>query len=50
MIASTLCLLMRSYPHRDETTPPSLAGIQEGMVYAFRRRDLLGTYFVDITR
>ena len=31
-----------------ETTPPSLAGIKEGMVYAFRRRDLLGTYFVDI--
>lgn len=48
VIASTLYLLMRSYPHRDETTPPSLAGIKEGMVYAFRRRDLLGTYFVDI--
>ena len=48
VIASTLYLLMRSYPHRDETTRPSLAGIKEGMVYAFRRRDLLGTYFVDI--
>jgi MFS family permease len=48
VVASYLYLLMRSYPHRDETTPPSLAGIKEGMVYAFRRRDLLGTYFVDI--
>src|SRR6478609_1519220 len=48
LVASYLYLLMRSYPHREQTTPPSLAGIKEGMVYAFRRRDLLGTYFVDI--
>lgn len=48
VVASYLYLLMRPYPHRDETTPPSLAGIKDGMVYAFRRRDLLGTYFVDI--
>jgi MFS family permease len=48
LVASLLYLRMRSYPHREETTPPSLAGIKEGMVYAFRRRDLLGTYFVDI--
>jgi MFS family permease len=39
---------MRPYPHRDETTPPSLAGIREGLDYALRRRDLLGTYLVDI--
>lgn len=48
LVASFLYVLMGSYPHREETTPPSLAGIKEGMVYAFRRRDLLGTYFVDI--
>lgn len=48
VVASALFWAMRSYPHRDETTPPSLAGIKEGMTYAFRRRDLLGTYFVDI--
>ena len=48
LVASYLYVLMRSYPHREETTPPSLSGIKEGMVYAFRRRDLLGTYFVDI--
>ena len=39
---------MRPYPHRAETTPPSLAGIGEGMRYALKRRDLLGTYLVDI--
>lgn len=47
-IATLLYLMMRSYPHREETTPPSLAGIGEGVRYAFGRRDLLGTYFVDI--
>jgi MFS family permease len=47
-VASLLFVLMRPYPHRSETTPPSLAGIGEGLTYAFRRRDLLGTYLVDI--
>jgi MFS family permease len=47
-VASLMFWLMRSYPHRDETTPPSLAGIGQGLTYAFRRRDLLGTYLVDI--
>jgi MFS family permease len=47
-VASAMYVRMGSYPHRAETTPPSLAGIKEGMVYAFQRRDLLGTYFVDI--
>lgn len=48
VVASYLYVRMRSYPHREETTPPSLAGIAQGMSYAFGRRDLLGTYFVDI--
>jgi MFS family permease len=48
VVASFLFVLMRSYPHRQETTPPSLAGIKQGIDYAFGRRDLLGTYFVDI--
>ena len=39
---------MRPYPHEHETTPPSLTGIGEGVGYALRRRDLLGTYVVDI--
>jgi len=47
-VASLMFWLMSSYPHREETTPPSLAGIGQGITYAFRRRDLLGTYVVDI--
>ncbi|HEY3015199.1 MAG TPA: MFS transporter [Nocardioides sp.] len=48
LVASVLFAAMASYPHRDETTPPSLAGIGEGLRNAFSRRDLLGTYLVDI--
>jgi len=48
-VASLLYVAMRPYPHREETTPPSLAGIGQGLRYAFSRRDLLGTYLVDIT-
>ncbi len=47
-VATLLYVLMRTYAHRDETTPPSLQGIREGLSYAFNRRDLLGTYLVDI--
>jgi len=46
--ASLMFRAMGSYPHRDETKPPSLAGIGEGLRYAMSRRDLLGTYLVDI--
>jgi len=48
LVASLLYVLMRPYPHRAETTPPSVRAIGEGIRYAFGRRDLLGTYFVDI--
>jgi MFS family permease len=48
LVATALYLLMRPYPHQQETTPPSLRGITEGIAYAVRRRDLLGTYLVDI--
>ncbi len=47
-VASLMFWRMSSYPHRAETTPPSLAGIGQGFSYALRRRDLLGTYLVDI--
>lgn len=47
-VATLLFVAMRPYPHREETTPPSLAGIGQGLRYAFSRRDLLGTYLVDI--
>jgi MFS family permease len=48
VVAQLLYAAMRPYPHQGETTPPSLAGIGEGLRYALGRRDLLGTYLVDI--
>ena len=48
VVATALFAAMRPYPHTEETTPPSLRGIGEGLGYALRRRDLLGTYLVDI--
>ena len=47
-VATALFAAMRPYPHDGETTPPSLRAIREGLTYALRRRDLLGTYLVDI--
>ena len=48
VVATALFAAMRPYPHTEETTPPSLKGIGEGLTYALRRRDLLGTYLIDI--
>lgn len=48
VVATALYVAMGSYPHRAETTPPSLRGIGQSFGYAARRRDLLGTYLVDI--
>ncbi len=47
-LATALYIRLRPYPHRTETTPPSLRAIGEGWRYAVRRKDLLGTYLVDI--
>jgi MFS family permease len=49
VVATLMYALMRSFPHRDETTPPSVAAIAAGIRYAAGRKDLLGTYIVDIT-
>jgi MFS family permease len=48
VVATLLFSAMRPYPHEQETTPPSLKGIGEGITYAAGRRDLLGTYLIDI--
>ena len=48
LLATFMYAAMRPYPHRAETTPPSLSGVADGMRYAIGRRDLLGTYLVDI--
>jgi MFS family permease len=46
--ATLLFLAMRRYPPTDLSTPPSVAGIVEGIRYAVGRRDLLGTYLIDM--
>jgi MFS family permease len=48
LAATGLFAAMRPYPHTGETTPPSLRGIRDGIRYAVGRRDLLGTYLIDI--
>jgi MFS family permease len=47
-VATALYVAMRGYAHQVETTPPSLRAIGEGWSYAVRRKDLLGTYVVDM--
>lgn len=41
-------LLMRAVPPPTGTQPPSVARIIEGARYAWQRKDLLGTYAVDL--
>ncbi len=48
VVATALFAALRPYPVTDRSNPPSLRGIHEGLTYALRRRDLLGTYVVDI--
>jgi MFS family permease len=48
VIATTLFLRLHRYPATEGSNPPSLSGISEGIRYAARRKDLLGTYLIDI--
>lgn len=48
VLAGSLPLLMKRYPAGEHSQPPSLRVIAEGIAYAARRRDLLGTYLVDM--
>jgi MFS family permease len=48
VIATLLFLSLHRYPPTDMSTPPSIAGIVSGIRYAVRRRDLLGTYVIDM--
>ena len=47
---ASLALLwrVRSVPPIGKTTPPSVAALMEGIRYAYKRKDLLGTYVVDL--
>ena len=48
VISLALIWQVRSVPPLDKSTPPSMAGLMEGVNYAFKRKDLLGTYVVDL--
>ena len=48
VIATALYAGLGSYKTSEHSKPPSLRGIGEGIVYAYRRKDLLATYLVDM--
>ncbi|MGZ4599074.1 MAG: MFS transporter [Oryzihumus sp.] len=48
VIACLLFARLGRYPATDRSNPPSLKGIVEGLHYAVRRKDLMGTYLIDI--
>jgi MFS family permease len=48
VLATALYLGLRPYRTSEHSTPPSLRAIGGGIVYAFRRKDLLATYLVDM--
>ena len=49
LVAATLLFAsMRRYPPTEQSTPPSLEAIVGGIRYAVGRRDLLGTYVIDM--
>ena len=48
IISIALIAMMRKIPPSREAEKPSLAGLIDGIKYAFSRKDLLGTYLVDL--
>ena len=48
VIATLLFARLRAYPPNERAESPSLAAIGAGLRYAVGRRDLLGTYVVDM--
>jgi MFS family permease len=48
LVATALFVGLRRYPVRDGGNPPSVASIVDGIKYAVGRKDLLGTYLVDM--
>ncbi len=48
LLATVLSLFLAAYPSHGQRTAPSLRMMADGLRYAVRRRDLLGTYLVDI--
>jgi len=48
VISLLLLSRVRNIPASNEAEKPSLAGLFEGIRYAFSRQDLLGTYLIDL--
>lgn len=48
VISLALIWQVRSVPPLEKSTPPSITGLMEGLSYAYKRKDLLGTYVVDL--
>ncbi|HEX7187181.1 MAG TPA: MFS transporter, partial [Actinomycetes bacterium] len=48
VLATALFASMRRYPPTEHSTPPSVESIVSGIRYAVGRRDLLGTYVIDM--
>ncbi len=48
VISLILLALLSNIPPSKEAEKPSLAGLFEGIKYAFARKDLLGTYLIDL--
>ncbi len=48
VISLVLLAMLSSIPPSQEAEKPSLSGLFEGIKYAFARKDLLGTYLIDL--
>ena len=48
VVSLALLWKVRSVPPLSKSTPPSIASLMEGIGYAYKRKDLLGTYVVDL--
>ncbi len=49
LLSALLLWRLRPVPAGEQAQPPSLRRIGEGMAYAWSRKDLLGTYLVDLS-
>ena len=47
-VSAGFCLGLRRSPAAHDASPPSLRGIAEGARYAWGRKELLGTYVIDM--
>lgn len=48
IVTAALFAALGHHPPTPDSSPPSLAGIADGLRYAAGRRDLLGTYLIDL--